>query len=173
MITIRTATPSDAAEIAAVHVESWKTAYRGIVSDSFLDALSIEARTNFWSNLLTAKCDNVFVAANSKVVGFCSAAKARNANGYDAEIYSLYILQEFRQQKIGSQLFGSAANYLRKLGYGSMYVWVLEKNPSRVFYERMGGELFAKEEIRIGNENHIEVAYGWKSIPTNHPLGVG
>jgi GNAT superfamily N-acetyltransferase len=161
MVTIRTATPSDAAEIAAVHVESWKTTYSGIVADIFLDALSIETRTDFWSRTLSAKCDNVFVAVNGKVVGFCSAAKARNDNGYDAEIYSLYVLKEFQHQKIGSQLFNWAVEYLQHLGYSSMYIWVLEKNPSKNFYERMGGKQFAQEQIKIGNESHVEVAYGW------------
>jgi hypothetical protein len=39
MVLIRRAEPRDAAGIAHVHVASWRTTYRGIVPDSYLDAL--------------------------------------------------------------------------------------------------------------------------------------
>jgi hypothetical protein len=35
---------SDARAIAEVHVASWKTTYRGIVDDAFLDQLSVHDR---------------------------------------------------------------------------------------------------------------------------------
>jgi len=41
-IEIRRATPSDLAGMARVHVETWKTSYRGIVPDAHLDALTYE-----------------------------------------------------------------------------------------------------------------------------------
>jgi hypothetical protein len=39
---VRPATPDDADAIASVHVRSWQAAYRGIVPDAMLDALSIQ-----------------------------------------------------------------------------------------------------------------------------------
>ncbi len=42
MTTIRRAVPDDARSIAEVHVETWRAAYRGMVSDSVLDALDVE-----------------------------------------------------------------------------------------------------------------------------------
>jgi hypothetical protein len=41
---------------------------------------------------------------------------------------------------------------------------VLEANPSRAFYERLGGVLTGQEPITIANLNLIEVAYGWPDI---------
>ena len=35
-VTFRPAAAGDAAAIAALHVESWRTAYRGLVPDEFL-----------------------------------------------------------------------------------------------------------------------------------------
>ncbi|RYZ79191.1 MAG: GNAT family N-acetyltransferase, partial [Proteobacteria bacterium] len=35
--------PSDALAVAMVHTQSWQTAYKGIIDQSVLDALSIEA----------------------------------------------------------------------------------------------------------------------------------
>jgi hypothetical protein len=50
---IRPATSADAAAIARVHVLSWQTGYRGLVSDSLLDSLSIERPTTFWAGVLS------------------------------------------------------------------------------------------------------------------------
>lgn len=44
MINLRSATPDDAATMAAVHINAWRTAYRGLVSHSFLAALDHEQR---------------------------------------------------------------------------------------------------------------------------------
>ena len=41
---IRQAVKDDAAQIAEILVEDWKTAYRGIVDSAYLDAMSVEER---------------------------------------------------------------------------------------------------------------------------------
>ncbi|MBP1084252.1 hypothetical protein ACFFJQ_06655 [Bacillus capparidis] len=44
MFNIRKATKEDAAEIAKVHVDSWRTTYKNIVSDTYLAQLNYEDR---------------------------------------------------------------------------------------------------------------------------------
>ena len=46
---IRRAVLSDSADIARVHIDSRKTAYRGIVADEDPDNLSYEERERWWS----------------------------------------------------------------------------------------------------------------------------
>ncbi|WP_306428702.1 hypothetical protein [Robertmurraya siralis] len=46
MMIIREATLSDAEGIAKVHVDSWRTTYKGIVSDVFLEQLSYKKELN-------------------------------------------------------------------------------------------------------------------------------
>ena len=41
---IRQATKDDAMQIAEILVEDWKTAYRGIIDDEFLDSMNAEQR---------------------------------------------------------------------------------------------------------------------------------
>ncbi|MEU6929538.1 hypothetical protein AB0A05_10295 [Streptomyces sp. NPDC046374] len=43
---IREAAPSDAAAVAAVHIRSWRAAYRGLVPDAYLDSLDVGERTD-------------------------------------------------------------------------------------------------------------------------------
>ena len=49
---IRPATAGDAAALARVHVDSWRTTYRGIVPDEALAHLSYERREQLWANQL-------------------------------------------------------------------------------------------------------------------------
>jgi hypothetical protein len=41
-VLIREAVPADAGAVARVHVDSWRTTYRGIIADSILSDLSYE-----------------------------------------------------------------------------------------------------------------------------------
>lgn len=43
-------------------------------------------------------------------------------------------------------------------------VWVLEKNPSTAFYKHIGGRSFTHQEIQIGEETLIEIAFGWNHL---------
>ncbi|MEJ8640592.1 hypothetical protein WKI68_02355 [Streptomyces sp. MS1.HAVA.3] len=45
---IRTGRRSDAAEVAALHAESWRTAYAGIMPSSFLTGPLLENRLELW-----------------------------------------------------------------------------------------------------------------------------
>jgi len=45
---IRSATASDAPAIGHVHVESWRSTYRGLMPDAVLVNLSAEQRATFW-----------------------------------------------------------------------------------------------------------------------------
>jgi hypothetical protein len=49
-------------------------------------------------------------------------------------------------------------------GFGSMAVWVLELNPSRRFYECLGGKAIGHQQIERGGQTFVEVAYGWPSL---------
>jgi hypothetical protein len=56
-------------------------------------------------------------------------------------------------------------------GSTSLLIWVLARNPSRRFYEAVGGELLGSQEIEIGGTRLEEVAYGWLGLETVASLG--
>src|SRR5258708_35048119 len=56
---VRTARFEDARQIAEVHVSSWQAAYRGIVPDTLLDSLSVEAWTGLWQERLSQAGQNI------------------------------------------------------------------------------------------------------------------
>ena len=56
-----------------------------------------------------------------------------------------------------------AAN-LAGSGVRGMVVWVLAGNPSRSFYEALGGQHVSVKPVTIGGVRLEEVAYGWPDI---------
>src|ERR1035438_8725843 len=93
-MSIRLATLDDASAIATIHVEAWRAAYRGIVSDEFLDSLSIDGRESIWRQILLAGDAATWVAQESEtVVGWISAAGSRDADASAStgEIWAVYV----------------------------------------------------------------------------------
>jgi L-amino acid N-acyltransferase YncA len=166
---IREAALADVAAIAKVHVDSWCTAYIGILPDGYLANMSYEGRERAWRNNFNKRGSRefVYVAEGEKgeVVGFASGGPERNGDPlYRGELYAVYLLQRFQRQGIGRQLSFAVARRLLQVGYDSMIVWVLAQNPSRGFYEALGGEAVFEKPIEVGEAKLVEVAYGWKDL---------
>ena len=169
-IRIREADPIDVGAIARVHVDTWRTAYAGIVPAEYLVGLSYAAREKMWHEALTADrpATSMLVAetAEGEVVGFAYGTPEREGNRiYRGEIFAIYVLDECQRQGIGRRLFSAAARHFLKHGIDSMLLWVFKDNhPARRFYESMGGEYVEQKTITIGGTDLMEVAYGWKDI---------
>jgi hypothetical protein len=50
-------------------------------------------------------------------------------------------------------------------GHRSALIWVVRANPSRYFYERLGGKLIAHRIIPLGGQPVEAVGYGWSDLP--------
>jgi len=164
---IRPATPDDAPRIAHVQVEGWRTTYRGIVADEFLDRMSVEEAAARWLDALGQAKTFIWVAQadDGPVVAFAAGGPERSGRGdYPGELYAIYILLEWRGGGIGAKLVRRSARRLFESGTRAMLVWVLADNPSRRFYEALGGRLIGQQPLAIGEQELIEVAYGWTDL---------
>jgi ribosomal protein S18 acetylase RimI-like enzyme len=166
---IRKATIEDAKAIATVHVESWKTTYQGIVPSSYLAQLSVSEKEQLWKRGLQQQKHYIFVVEeDGNVCGFISGGKNRATQGkeaeYKGEIYAIYLLKEAQGKGYGTKLVKALVDDFQRERIRSMVVWVLADNPSRRFYERLGGEKIAEEVVDIGGKKLTEWCYGWKSI---------
>ncbi|QOY34751.1 N-acetyltransferase family protein [Anaerobacillus isosaccharinicus] len=163
---IRKAVIADAKGISKVHVHSWKTTYANIVPDEYLTNLTYERREQIWLNNIPN--GGVYVAENSEgeIVGFSSGGKERSGkyNGYNGELYAIYILKEYQGQGIGKALVKPIIEEIRGMGLNSMLVLVLEDNTSRLFYEALGGKKLDAIEVEIAGKKLSELVYGWKDI---------
>ncbi|HEX8035254.1 MAG TPA: GNAT family N-acetyltransferase [Ktedonobacterales bacterium] len=173
MVQICKARRDDAQGIAQVHVASWRSTYHGIMPAEFLAGLSVERRAQYWLETLAAGVELIYVAEDialggPRILGFASGGAQRDTEipSYDGELYAVYMLQEYQGQGVGQRLARTVAERLAQIGFKAMLVWVLADNPSRRFYERLGGQFVREKQIDIAGISLSEVAYGWPDIHT-------
>lgn len=163
---IRPAAVADAAAIARVHVDSWRTTYRGIVPDEVLAALSYEEREGRWVGGLSDRSKFVYVAEDAgSVVGFAAGGPERTQDPlYKAELYTIYLLESHQRRGIGRHLAEILVERFRKEGFSAMLLWVLAADPARKFYEALGGAEIRARKDRVRGVMLDEVAYGWADL---------
>ncbi|HLK64012.1 MAG TPA: GNAT family N-acetyltransferase [Bryobacteraceae bacterium] len=165
MALIRSATQEDASAIAQVHVESWRTTYRGIVPDEYLASMDIEERTGRWREILKSDGYHFVAEHDGEVVGFLSGGAIREPIGrYDAELYAIYLLAQCQRRGIGTALLIELARRLDQDGFQSLAVWVLEANAAADFYKGSGAVRVAHKEREIAGATVGVAAFGWPNL---------
>jgi GNAT superfamily N-acetyltransferase len=178
MIAIRRARASDAIAIGAVHVAAWRSTYPGILPDSFLARLSVPRQAAHYDAAIRFSTA-VFVAAASgtdvpnggspRIVGFTTAGRARGGEIAgrrlgEGEVETLYVLDDWRDRGVGRKLMRAAAAQLAETGCRSCFVWVLRENPSRWFYQRLGGRPVAEAMVQFAGQRVPQTAFVWDPI---------
>jgi GNAT superfamily N-acetyltransferase len=179
MISVRRARPSDAISIGSVHVAAWRSAYPGILPDDFLARLSVPRQAAHYDAAIRSSSTGVFVASasgndvppgsGSRIIGFATAGRARTkmaGGGHlaEGEVETLYVLDDWRDRNVGRKLMRAAAAWLAEAGCKSCYVWVLRDNPSRWFYQRLGGKPTAEAMIQFAGQKVPQTAFVWDPI---------
>jgi GNAT superfamily N-acetyltransferase len=144
---IREALPKDARDIAEIHVRSWRAAYRGQLTDEFLDGLNVEDRLEMHRLALEAPPVEYrmwLAEEDGRAIGFAVTGKSEDADADErtAEVFAIYLDPERVGTGVGRHLFSHAVDDLRNRGFRSATLWVLETNESaRRFYEVAGWTL--------------------------------
>ena len=129
---VRLGTPDDAEAIAALHAESWRSAYRGLVPDEDLGEGLDAERLQFWRSRFAAPDPDrrvVFLAmSDDLLVGFaCVLADADPEHG--PLLDNLHVKPGWRGHGIGALLLDKARGWSRSIAPGQpMHLWVLEGN---------------------------------------------
>src|SRR5215510_2793330 len=159
-ITIRKAELKDAPALGHIQVTSWRSAFRNIAHDEYLDQQVSESnQADDWKEILADGEQVVFIAEiENKVVGYAWAHReADESIEWDSELISMHLLPEYKRQGIGRKLFSTVAEQLKEQGCKSIYLWVLEDNsPSRKFYEALDGQLAGSHQINLGDKDLTE-----------------
>ena len=143
---VRNARPDDAEAVARVNVASHRAAYRGLLQDVTLDALSVDDKTPAWRARLahpeTPEHKGWVVEADGEIVGYAFAGPARDLDTVTAggiEIYGFYIHPDHWGKGAGRALMEAVLADFGARGYPFATLNVLEDNgPARRFYERLG-----------------------------------
>jgi GNAT superfamily N-acetyltransferase len=184
-VLIRPALADDAMAMARVQLAGWRTAYRGIFPDDVLDGASPAEASVKWQQRLAAPGAVAFVAtAASDVVAIAAGGPPVKAPQLDfpAELYSLYLLPEWRRRSIGRRLLAVTFSTFLGAGADGVYLWCLAGNrDARSFYARLGGEeVGTAHRPSVGGLLRQSVAITWSrdamatvgtSIRGNAPSG--
>ena len=105
----------------------------------------------------------------ARIIGFTTAGKARwgEVSGRtlgEGEVETLYVLDDWRERGVGRRLMRASAAHLVEIGCKSAFVWVLRDNPSRWFYQRLGGKPIAEATTQIAGQKIAQTAFVWDPI---------
>jgi ribosomal protein S18 acetylase RimI-like enzyme len=144
-VSVRPASPDDAAAVAAVQAEAWKQTFAGTLPPAVLDQLRGAAAVEQW-RLAAAEPPSgrhhlLVAQAGSEVVGFVAVAPASDPDTMtetDAEVVAIGVLPERAGEGHGSRLVNAAVDHLRQDGFATARVWVTGSDPLRPFLEGAG-----------------------------------
>lgn len=153
--------------IAKVHVDSWRTTYKGIIPDAFLANLSYEQFTAIWDENLKREDNFIIVVENEEgeIVGFADSWKrASNIEENAIDLTSIYLLETYQGKGLGKLLLKELFTHYKDRGYTKVFVEILEDNKTRYFYEYYGAEFVKTVQIKIGGKVLNESIYAWPSV---------
>lgn len=162
-VKIRKASLKDVKDISTIYALSWKSAYKGIVPQKYLDDLKLD----FWvsafekwigNNILTAQ----IIFENEIPVGCIAYGKSRDDKFTDfGEIVSIYLLPDHFRKGYGELLLKSALNDMKANGYKNFYLWVLKENTNAQKFYEYNGFICNNDEYtcEIMNKELIDVRY--------------
>jgi ribosomal protein S18 acetylase RimI-like enzyme len=166
---VRAATSGDVEAIADINVKAWQLAYRGIMSDSYLEgleqnqAVAAQRHRDRIDGQHGPPTFELVAEHDGAVVGWLRAGPTRDDDRHESqgEIWAVYVHPQVWRAGVGSALMTAALARLASDGYTEATLWVFEENArARLFYERFGWtadggtEFFERSGRRV-----IEIRY--------------
>ncbi len=151
---IRDAGIDDAAAIAAIHCASWRSAYAGILEQSFLDGPIESDRSVLWSDrLANPRAEQIVRIAEEawmQPIGFACAFAGVDQR-WGSLIDNIHVLPSHRGRGSGARMMQNVATQLASRHPGTgIHLWVFEANEAGLrFYERLGGKIVERDTSRI------------------------
>jgi GNAT superfamily N-acetyltransferase len=149
-VSVRPATPDDAADIARVQAIAWRTAYRALLPTELLDTWDEDAAAQSWRAAVVAPPTpghRVLVALEGNtVVGFSAFGPAELADGETsdpalptAEVSTVLVEPRWGRRGHGSRLLAAVVDVARSQGVGRLRTWLPEADQvSASFLEAAG-----------------------------------
>ena len=166
-VKIRDAKASEADAIANLHAISWMSAYRGLLSDEYLDNNLLDERKKHWAEKMAALTKKEFVLVaerNGALVGFVAVLDKPEA-GFDMLVDNLHVLPELKGLGIGGQLLNAVAARLLSTERKSFYLFVLKGNTAaEKFYLAKGGRAMDVISHEFGGKEVQAIRFGWDQL---------
>ncbi|MES2947267.1 MAG: GNAT family N-acetyltransferase [Pseudomonadota bacterium] len=170
---IREATPSDLEAIAQLHTRSWRSAYRGMLSDAYLDGDLVADRRALWQQRFDKPAANQTIAVmeaddNKTMVGLACAFGDHDAR-WGTLLENLHVAQEYKGKSLGAQLVDHIAAWCARTQTSDvLHLWVLAPNiAAQGFYKRLGASEVEQAVWDTPDGNRVsELRFAWPSVNT-------
>ena len=139
---LRRAEPADALAVAGVHVRSWQVAYRGLLSDDYLDTLRPEDRAARYTFAERAPDRPLTIVATDgqTICGFATTGPAHDAVlPRTGEVLALYVDPDRWGRGVGRALIEAARENLVEQAFDAASLWVLAGNERAERFYRIDG----------------------------------
>ncbi len=155
-IETRNAQQGDEEIFACIQTESWKQAFKDIISEEAMtkhtDLSSVEA-------MYKRVISNPDLFLKLQIVDgkpHCISAWGKNrenSNSINAELICIHSLPDKRRQGLGTIMMESTLNDIENAGYSEVVLWCFEENTvARKFYEKIGFVCTGKTKNTFGAE---------------------
>ncbi|MEX0785408.1 MAG: GNAT family N-acetyltransferase, partial [Dehalococcoidia bacterium] len=169
-IRLRLAQPSDAQAIAALHADSWRTAYRGMLPDEFLDNDVVDDRATLWAKRFgdaeyLSHTVTLLAEQNGELAGFAHSFIDEDPE-WGTLLDNLHVRPELKRSGIGTKLVVESAARVQALGSElGLYLWVLEGNANaQRFYDALGGRVVGRSTSPEGGGSAPSLRYWWPQL---------
>jgi GNAT superfamily N-acetyltransferase len=166
----REAHPADCDAIAALHTASWRSAYRGILPDAFLDGPIETERAQLWRERLTTPLNPrqyVLLAEEGTALRGFVCVLLDEEPAFGGCLDNLHVQPDLRGQGLGRQLFAAAARWVAATEPGwALHLWVFAANASACrFYDRLGGVVVEQSDKAMpGGVTRSLLRYLWRDL---------
>ncbi|GAA0829210.1 GNAT family N-acetyltransferase [Cupriavidus pauculus] len=144
LIELVPASPADADLLAAMHADSWRHAYAGLIPAEYLEHHAANERRITWRARMLegaeAPLDVTILRIDGQPAGF-SCLMPLAEPGYGVYVDNLHVLHTHHGKGYGKQLMAHCAARVASQWPGKpLFLYVLEGNTqAREFYRRLGG----------------------------------
>jgi uncharacterized damage-inducible protein DinB/GNAT superfamily N-acetyltransferase len=141
-VAVRAYDAADAPVIAKLHTMSWQRAYRGILSDAYLDNGLLDERSAVWDAKLSATDAGPgwMALVQGEPAGFVYVRPREDAR-WGTLVDNLHVLAAHQGRGIGRRLLHTVGEWgVRHAPHDAVHLWVFADNhAARGFYARVGG----------------------------------
>ena len=169
-IRYRLARPSDVDAISKLHADSWRSAYRGMLPDAFLDHDVFADRAELWRKRFGADGEQdvsltVVADLGGELLGFAHSLVDEDPE-WGTLLDNLHVRPDLKRTGVGTRLVAETAAWLEpNAAAPKLFLWVLEANtPARRFYDALEGQVVGRGVSNEGGASVASLRYFWPQL---------
>ncbi len=156
----RPAAPSDAEEIAAIHVQSWQETYPSLLPSSEIARYDLTARNALWQSAIASGRSRIALIPGCGFAAMGPQRDAALAASHPEELLALYVLRKHHGQGHGKALLAAVQSD------AAFTTWVLAGNTrAERFYSRRGGIALRRETELVDGMPVTDILLSFPSLP--------